>query len=55
MTFLSTDVAYSNIEQGAPGPVSMETAKSQYEFFTINSRRPSIDNDFRFFSTQTTS
>ena len=33
--------------------VSVETAKSQYDFFSLNSRRPS--NDFvRFFSVQTT-
>ena len=34
------------------GPVSMETAKNQGAFFNLNSRRPSIDYDVRFFSTQ---
>ena len=37
------------------GSVRMETAKSQCEFVTLNSRRPSNDYDVRFFSTQLTS
>ena len=34
------------------GPVSMETAKSQCAFFTLNSFQPSIDYDVKFCSTQ---
>ena len=36
---LSNDVAYSNTDNGL---VINETAKSQCDFFTLNSRRPPI-------------
>ena len=52
MICLSNDIAYSNIRD--TGSLSLETAKGQCAFFTLNSRRPSIDYDARFFSTQTT-
>ena len=35
------------------GLVSLETAKSQCEFFTLNSHRPSNDNDVRFIRLKT--
>ena len=35
------------------GLVSVETAKSQRNFFTLNDRRPSNDNDVKFFNIQT--
>ena len=52
MIFLANNVQLHQIRGTAP--VSIETAKRQCNFFTLNSHRPSIDYDVRLFSIQTT-